>query len=51
MRKIVFPEWIQEIAAAVAEPLILPQVFVHVEEQEFCVAYDKQYLPHHRAID
>lgn len=51
MRKIVFPECIEKIAAAVVGPLILPQVFVHAEEQEFCVAYDKRYLPHHRAID
>jgi|GEM_PF-1585328 len=49
MRQIVFPEWIQKIAAAVLETLVPPQPFPSAQEQEFRTAHAKRFLPHRRA--
>lgn len=49
MRKIVFPEWIQKIAAAVLETLVPPQPFPPTQELEFRTAHAKRFLPHRRA--
>lgn len=49
MRKFVFPEWIQKIAAAVLETLAPPQPFPPTQEQEFRTLHAKRFLPHRRA--
>jgi len=49
MRKFVFLEWIQKIAAAVLETLAPPQPFPPTQEQEFRTVHAKRFLPHRRA--
>ena len=49
MRRFVYPDWIQKIAAAILETLIPPKPFPPAEEKEFRTAHAKRVLPHRRA--